>query len=63
MMTFPSRRPITIWLLSEEMAIDLIDFLSWMAVPILARGDVSRNEMAWLATVAMNLPLPAIEME
>ena len=48
MMIFPSRRLVAILPLSKEMG---------------CRVDVSRNKMAFLATVAMNLLLPATERE
>ena len=62
-MIFLPRQPVAIWLLSMEMAIDHTLSLSSIEVPMLARVDDSRNEMAWSATVEMNLPLPAREME
>ena len=63
MMIFPSRRPVTIRLLSKETAMDHISSPSSMAVPILARVDVSRNETEFDAIAAMNLLLPAREIE
>ena len=62
-MIFPSRRPVAIWLLSEEMAIDRIPSLFLKVVPILVRVEVSKNETACSATVAMNFPLPAREIQ
>ena len=63
MIIFPSSRPVATRLLSKEMAIDHIFLLSSMAVPILARVDVSRNDVECDVTATMNLPLPAREME
>lgn len=44
-MIFPSRRPVVIRVPSKEMGIGHILSLSFMAGPVMARVDVSRNKM------------------